>query len=299
MKGGIYVDWLDRMNGALNYVEENLTDEIDYEAVAKIACCSVYHFQRMFSFIIDVPLSEYIRRRRLTLAAFELQSSDIKIIDLATKYGYDSPVSFARAFQNVHGITPSSARDKGVKLKAYPRISFHITIKGDVEMNYRIEQAQETKVFGKSVMITFNHGNGDKQIEEFITQSWKNGLRDKIQKLAGYGFDGDHESKLLGIALFDFRNDGSYRFMLTADYPSGGVTDDFEVLEVPKGTWAVFSTTCKEDDELDTIKKIWRRLPEWFQTCEYEMVPNIPQLERCWRTKEGYLAEVWIPITKK
>ena len=120
MKGELLMDWLGRMNGAVSFIEEHLTEEINFEEVAKMACCSVYHFQRMFSFITDVPLAEYIRRRRFTLAAFELQNSDVKIIDLAVKYGYDSPISFARAFQNQHGVTPSLARDKGVQLKAYP-----------------------------------------------------------------------------------------------------------------------------------------------------------------------------------
>jgi len=293
------MDWLDRMNAAINYIEDNLLEELNYERVASLACCSVYHFQRMFSFIVDVPLSEYVRRRRLTLAAFELQNSDIKIIDLSLKYGYESPVSFARAFQNIHGISPSSARDKGVKLKAYPRISFHITIKGDVEMNYRIENGNESKIFGKSILVNFSEGNGYKLIDDFIVKSWENGLRERIREAAGYGPESPENSKLLGIALYDHKNDGSYRFMLTADYPSFGVSEEFEVLNLPKVNWAVFTITCNEDEELDTISKVWKRLPEWFQTCEYEMVPNIPQLERCYRTIDGYSAEVWIPIQNK
>ncbi|MGI6705797.1 MAG: helix-turn-helix transcriptional regulator [Clostridia bacterium] len=134
------MEWLERVNGAIDYIEDNLAGHIDYKTAAQIACCSTYQFQRMFSFITDVSLSEYIRRRRLTLAAFELQHSNMKVVDVAFKYGYDSPEAFTRAFQNLHGVTPSSARDEGVKLKAYPRISFQMSIKGDVEMNYRIEK---------------------------------------------------------------------------------------------------------------------------------------------------------------
>ena len=118
------MEWLVRMNKAMNYIEANLDNKIEFDTIAQMACCSTYYFQRMFSFIIDMPLAEYIWRRRMTLAAFELQNSNIKIIDLATKYDYDSPVSFSRAFQNMHGITPSEARDKGMALKAYPRSSF-------------------------------------------------------------------------------------------------------------------------------------------------------------------------------
>jgi len=142
------MDWLTKMNEALDYIENNLTDDIDLTIVAQKACCSSYNFQRMFSFITDIPLAEYIRRRRLTQAALELQNSNAKVIDIAIKYGYDSPVSFSRAFNNIHGITPNEAKQAGVELKAYPKISFHISIKGGQEMNYRIEAKEAFDVFG-------------------------------------------------------------------------------------------------------------------------------------------------------
>lgn len=142
------MDWLERMNRAMDYIEAHLADDISYDDIARIACCSTYHFQRMFPFITGITLSEYIRRRRLTLAAFELQTTDAKVIDVALKYGYQSPEAFARAFKNLHGIMPISARDKGVSLKAYPRMSFHISIKGGIEMNYRIEQRGAFEMFG-------------------------------------------------------------------------------------------------------------------------------------------------------
>jgi AraC family transcriptional regulator len=130
------MDWLARMNNAMEYIETHLSEAIDYDQVAGIACCSTYHFQRMFSFITNVPLAEYIRRRRLTLAAFELQNTGVKVLDIALKYGYESPEAFSRAFKKMHGVAPMSARDNGVSLKAYPRLSFHISIRGDEEMNY-------------------------------------------------------------------------------------------------------------------------------------------------------------------
>lgn len=134
------MDTLENMKNAINYIEDNLDAEIEYAQVAQIALCSQYHFQRMFSFLIGIPLSEYIRRRRLTLAAFDLQNSNEKIINLALKYGYNSPDSFSRAFMAMHEVTPSKAREKGISLKAYPRVTFSLSIKGVVEMNYRIEQ---------------------------------------------------------------------------------------------------------------------------------------------------------------
>jgi AraC family transcriptional regulator len=165
------MDWLDKMNGAINYIEDNLDSEIGFEKVARIAGCSSYHFQRMFSFITDVPLSEYIRRRRMTLAAYELQNSDIKIIDLALKYGYDSPNSFTRAFQMMHGVTPSATRKTSVPLKAYPKISVQITIQGDREMNYKIVEEKGSKLFGSSIEVSFQNGNGYADIDDFVRDS--------------------------------------------------------------------------------------------------------------------------------
>lgn len=142
------MEWLERLNQSIGYIEDNLDGTINYERAAQIACCSVFHFQRMFSYIAGIPLSEYIRRRRMTAAAFDLQSSKLKIIDVALKYGYDSPTSFNRAFQNMHGVSPSAARMEGISLKAFPRISFTISIKGDVEMNYKIEKKDAFKIIG-------------------------------------------------------------------------------------------------------------------------------------------------------
>ena len=132
------MEWLDRMNDALGYLEANLAGTADMEHAARLACCSVYHFGRMFSYIAGVPLSEYLRRRRMTLAAFDLQNGG-RVLDVALRYGYESPTAFNRAFQSVHGVSPSAAQRDGAPLKAYPRISFKITVKGEAEMDYRIK----------------------------------------------------------------------------------------------------------------------------------------------------------------
>lgn len=112
------MEWIERLNGAINYIEEHLCEEMDLNEASKIACCSTYHFQRMFAYMADIPLAEYMRRRRMSLAAVDLQSGDNKVIDVALKYGYNSPTAFNRAFKNIHGIAPSQAKEKGVVLKA-------------------------------------------------------------------------------------------------------------------------------------------------------------------------------------
>jgi AraC family transcriptional regulator len=132
------MDWSERMNAAVDYIEENLTGEIDFNKAAEKAACSTFHFQRVFFAIMRLTPVEYARRRKLTLAATELSSSNEKVIDIATKYGYDSPNAFARAFHQLHGITPQVAREPGVKLTAFPRVSFHIELKGEDDMDYKI-----------------------------------------------------------------------------------------------------------------------------------------------------------------
>lgn len=173
------MDLLKSMNRALKYIEENLTNDIDFQEAAKLAFCSEYHFKRMFSFLAGISLSEYIRRRRLTLAAFELKDSNVKVIDIAIKYGYNSPDSFARAFQNLHGINPSKARLNGHSLKAYPRMTFQLTIKGGNEMNYRIEEKEAFRIVGikKRVPIIF------KGINPEIASMWESLDEKAINKL--------------------------------------------------------------------------------------------------------------------
>jgi len=160
------MDSLKNMNAAMRYIENNLTNEINFKKVAKLAYCSEYHFKRMFSFLAGISLSEYIRCRRLTLAAFELKNSDAKVIDVAIKYGYNSPDSFSRAFQNLHGITPSEARNSSHSLKAYSPMTFQLSIQGGNEMNYRIEEKEPFRIIGitKRVPIVFNGVNEERYI---------------------------------------------------------------------------------------------------------------------------------------
>ncbi|MCL2284738.1 MAG: helix-turn-helix domain-containing protein, partial [Firmicutes bacterium] len=129
------MDWQTKMNKAVSYIEENLTGEIKSEVIAKMIGYSAWEFQRMFSFVTDTSLGEYIRSRRLAIAAYDIQTSDKKIIDIALKYGYDSSAAFSRAFSRQFGISPSSARNEGVKLEPYPKITFPTKKEGGIIMS--------------------------------------------------------------------------------------------------------------------------------------------------------------------
>lgn len=292
------MDWLIRMNSAVRYIEDNITQNIDYDKVAEKACCSAYHFQRMFSFITDIPLSEYIRRRRLTLAAYELQNSDVRIIDLAIKYGYDSADSFTRAFQKVHGVSPSLARNRGVELKAYSCMSFQISIKGDVEMNYRIEEKKEFKVFGKSILTTQVDFRCFCDIKEFWLMCNKDGSYERIRNMAGYAPKETINAKHVGSVIYGHKPDGSFKYMIAAELPEGLNVDSLEVLEIPSLTWAVFVAECAYDDALaPRVQSLWKKVPEWLGATGYEYI-DAPARECFSFTTDSKIGEIWIPVSK-
>lgn len=290
------MDWLDRMNSAMEYVETHLTEEIDYNQVARIACCSTYHFQLMFSFITSVPLSEYIRRRRLTLAAFELQQSSVKVIDTALKYGYESPEAFSRAFKKMHGVMPMSTRNQGVSLKAYPPLSFHISIRGDVEMHYRIEEKQAFEMFGISTVIN-DAGDPFEQpfieIPAFWTKCVSDGTVDRIRDAAGLGGNGQ-----VHAVLYSHQGE-KFSYMIGYFLPQSDLPGGFEKLHIPTQTYAIFPTGLYPDGQSD-IHSLWKRIwGEWFPSSGYEFA-NGPEFEMTYdRGNNMYEMEVWIPIVKQ
>ena len=168
-------------------------------------CAQAIIFRGCFTFITDVPLAEYVRRRRLTLAAQELRNPETKIIDIALKFSYDSPDAFTRAFQKLHGMTPSAARESGVILKAYPRISFYLTLKGDKEMEYKIIEREEFKVFGKSIFSTNVDNEGSPDILAFWGRCFNEKFGEQIKEIAGYLPGTPNAEKHLGSAIFDFK----------------------------------------------------------------------------------------------
>lgn len=290
------MDSIMRMNEALNYVEENLTDEIDMKKVASLAYCSEYHFQRIFSFLAGVSLSEYIRRRRLTLAAFELIGSDIKVIDIGMKYGYSSPDSFTRAFYNLHGMTPSEARSNKQSLKAYPRMAFQLSIRGGNEMNYRIVEKEAFSIIGimKRVPIIFSGVNPE------IASMYQSLDEEKILKLKELS-----NIEPIGIlsASTNF-SEGRMEEKGELDYYIGVATtmecpDIFSKLEVAPSTWAIFESIGPFPE---TLQDIWGRIySEWFPSSGYELVegPEILWNESKDVTSPTYKSEIWVPVKKR
>lgn len=290
------MDLLANLNGALNYIEENLTGDIDLKEAARRAYCSEYHFSRMFSFLAGITLSEYIRRRRLTLAAFELQTSDIRIIDAAFKYGYNSADAFARAFHGLHGIPPSAAKAQGPLLKAYPRMTFQLSIQGGNVMNYRIVEKEPFRIIGimKRVPIMFNGVNPE------IAAMTGNLDHETIKQLKSLS-----NVEPLGIiqASANF-SEGRMEEEGELDHYIGVATtkecpERLECLEVPALTWAVFEAVGAFPD---TLQNVWGRIySEWFPSASYELAegPEILWNESPDVTLSDYRSEIWIPVLKK
>ena len=169
------MEWVERLNQSMNYIEEHLTGEIDYEQLGRIACCSTYHYQRMFTYMAGITLAEYIRRRKMSLAAVDLQRGDERIIDIAEKYGYRSPTAFNRAFQSFHGIAPSSVKDKGVSAPldkeieknflVVPKMWQEASVNGTIQ---KLAVMMDTPLMG---LLGVSACNGEEQWKYFIAVS--------------------------------------------------------------------------------------------------------------------------------
>lgn len=285
------MDWLNCLNEAIFYIESRMEDEIDLERAAQIARCSSFHFQRMFSYIADVPLSEYIRRRRMTMAALELQSGGTKIIDIALKYGYDSPTAFNRAFQSVHGIAPSEARKPGVRLKAYPPISFKITIKGEAEMNYKIVKLEKLRIVGVKEHFTGSLDESFMKVPLFWQKANMDGSIPKLCELINKEPGG-----ILGVCTTTIGNDFDYYIAAASDLP---VPEGMEELIIPETTWAIFDCVGAMPDAIQTLQK--RIVTEWLPNSGYEYA-NAPDIEVYFEgdmNSPNYRSEVWLPVVKK
>ncbi|MEK4057220.1 effector binding domain-containing protein [Paenibacillus sp. FSL F4-0087] len=292
------MDWLMRMNRALDYIEINLVSEIELKEIARCACCSSHQFQRMFSFITNVSLAEYIRRRRLTLAAIELQNSDMKVVDIAIKYGYESPVSFARAFQSLHGVNPAMAREEGTALKAYPRLSFLISIKGEEPMNYRIETKESFQIFGIEKVFQLN---GVETPAELWKQSHENGEVERLAANAGKLPDimNPYYHKVHAVCSYKKTGEDTFPYMLSAFKDETSKDDGYTSITIPAQTWAIFSSDPFTWDKFDeTIETLYRRFfSEWLPTTGYEQVDEM-EFEITGGKDGLSFVELWFAVRK-
>ena len=275
--------WAEGIQSAVDYIEENLTEELDIEDIAAKAYVSPFHFQRIFSVLCGMTVGDYIRCRRLTLAAQELSSSDIKVIDAAVKYGYDSPDSFARAFTKFHGISPSAAKERGASLKAFAPLRIKLTLEGGNFMEYRIVEKASFTVLG--VSRSFNSDTSYREIPKFWQEHMTSGGNRKNCGQFGICLDGDGKN-------FDYLIADIYKPW--EEVPEGCITR-----VIPEGTWAVFPCRGALPKALQDVNtQIWS---EWLPNCrDYKLGGNY-DIEMYTKPaddpKDNY-CEIWVPVVK-
>ena len=289
------MDWITGIQNAINYIEEHLTEEINYNKVAEEAACSSFYFQRIFGILCDISLGEYIRNRRLTLAGNELNVSDIKVIDIALKYGYESPESFTRAFSKFHGITPSEAKKNGSKLKSFSRLSVKITLSGGSMMDYKIVEKEAFEIIEKVEAHSIENDVNAKSIPDFWTKSHNDGtvktlLENTTDRTFIFGVCYGNNSDC--AKTFDYSIGAVYN-------PKTAVPKGFRKNIIPARTWAIFE--CKGAMP-KAMQDMWHKITsEFFPTSGYQPTyeMDIEAYTEGDMGESDYRSEIWIPVVKK
>ena len=290
------MDWITGIQRALDYTEAHLTDTVDYEAAAREAASSAFHFQRMFTMLCGFTLGDYIRMRRLSLAAGDLMQTTDKVIDIAYRYGYDTPESFSRAFTRFHGVTPSGAR-RGGSVKSFSRLSVKLILSGGTSMDYRIEKKDAFKLICKKKQVTKPQGDtATADISAFWNEVSADGTMEKICR---YGkFDTYHG--VLGVCFSDELADSGFPYGIGAEWNGAPVTDaGLDLVEIPAYTYAVF--TCRGRMP-DAFKETYKRIcTEFFPQSSYEYGQGVElEVYPSADTRDpDYTCEIWIAVKEK
>ena len=288
------MEWITRIQNAVNYIENHITEDLDYDVIAAQAACSGFYFQRIFGILCGITLGEYIRSRRLTLAGSELSAADEKVIDVALKYGYESPESFARAFSRFHGITPSEAKKDGSRLKSFSRLSVQIILKGGNIMDYRIVEKEAFKVIEK----VETHSIADSANINTIPEFWERARRDGI--ISTLLEKSCKDGCIFGICYGNAPTDSK-----TFDYGIGAACGDgciapegYRINEIPARTWAVFE--CRGAMPA-AIQELWHKIcSEFFPASGYKPTyeMDIEVYTEGDMSSSDYRSEIWVPVVK-
>lgn len=293
------MDWLHGMNQVVEYIEDNLTSDIQMESMAKIIDCSVYEFSRVFSYLAGISVSEYIRRRRLSQAVFDIQNGKEGILDIALKYCYESQSAFTRAFKELHGQTPAVARKKGISLKTYPKVTFQLIIKGITEMDFQIVSRESFKIIGYKCSGGWNDWI-------YFSEHYDNQLRNNYMKKSYY------KAPFWQVGAYMFnpfdgvsKNDAPesvYQCIIGAELTDEQLISGMDVEEFPATTWAVFAV--EYDPHNDETGKVYAKVvSEWFPVSNYIRNQNMPYLEVYSIPGEAepkkHKCEIWVPVLNK
>ncbi len=286
------LSWIESIQKAINYIEEHLQETITMEQIANEVNASVFHFQRTFSILTDMSIADYIRRRRLTLAAQELINTDIKVIDLAFKYGYDSPEAFTKAFRKQHNVTPSEARKQQGPLQSYNRLVIQVSLKGAEPMKYKIVEKEKFQVVGVKRTYNCQKGENLQGIPVFWDEVNRQGMDEQLFALN----DGQIKG-VLGVCVPDenYKENNLMDYWIGTDHV-GDVPENLLAMEVPASKWVVFEV---HGPMPDAMQNAWKQIfSEWFPSNPYEPA-GTPELEVYTDedpTSENLYSEIWIPI---
>ena len=271
--------WIEGMQASIDYIEENLTEPLEIGAVAGTAGLSPFYYQRIFGALCGMTVGEYIRARRMTLAARELAGTDLKVIDAAMKYGYDSPDSFARAFQRFHGITPSAAKEPGAQLKSFAPLHIKISLEGGIMLDYRISEKAPFTVIG--VKRRFNSDTSYQEIPKFWNEWLAQGENRPVMGSFGICIDMDGKN-------FDYWIADMY-------LPWKEIPEGCEPRLIPGGLWAQFRCTLKTLQTVNT--QIWS---EWLPSLKEYSLAGDYDLEFYMEPDENGECEcyIWVPLKK-
>ena len=285
---------LAQMNEAMAYLEEHLTGEIPMERVAQIAGCSEYHFRRVFSYVAGMPLGEYVRCRRLALAGTLLRQG-VKVIDCAVLLGYDSADAFRKAFQGMHGITPSQAKRERAVLKAFPPMSFQLTIRGGTKTDYRIVHNIAFRVVGFKKRITLQYEGVNYQMDSLYGEL----TPERIAEMKAL-CDIEPRGILSVSANFAERTaEGAELDQYVGVATTGQAPDGYEALPVEEADWGVFTVVGPFPQ---AIQDTWARIfAEWLPASDYQLTggPELLWQETADLTRPDCKSEIWIPIARR
>lgn len=289
------MNWASAIQNAIDYIENHLTEELDYEEIAKQSAASGFYFQRIFNTLCGYSLGEYIRYRRLTLAGRDLASDKSKVIDTALKYGYNSPESFTRAFTKFHGITPFEARKDGSKLKTFSRLSVTLTLKGGSIMDYKLIEKNAFTVLEKVESQSIDNSINKNSIPEFWERSHNDGT---VKTLLENATD---KSFIFGICYSN-----THAKKMTFDYSIAAICDKntavpegFRLNEIPARSWLVFDCIGPMPE---AIQNTWHKITaEFFPTTDYKPTyeMDIEAYPAMAMNSADYRSEIWIPVKKE
>jgi AraC family transcriptional regulator len=279
------MEWVKSLNEAINYIENNLLEELTCEKISSHIHISSYHFQRCFSLLTGMTVGEYIRNRRLSLAGQELAASDEKVIDMALKFGYETPESFTKAFTRFHGITPSQAKIEGSELKSFNRLIIKIKLEGGAIMDYKIVSKKSFCVLAKTRL--FKSESSFIELPKFWSEYYSNGYDKKV-------------CGRIGICEPEKAGSDEFKYGIGCEYTERSeIPDGFEILTVPENTWAVFKCVGPMPN---AMQEVWKRIyGEWLPQAEYDRIQDydFEVYTDGNNQSKDYVSEIWIPVKKR